>query len=301
MGKQTKIVIVVAMAIVVGVLIYMHVKDWHEKSIDEIIVREKVAYEKEAKKLEQQVVQLQKELSDAQGKSASQEKLTAAFGSQPAAQSDKSDPKAEDFTDIEYQLGTFFFYIDQKKYLETHKLKGRSYPLFQESVVTLSDNPPIITGETDNIFRVLKNLAHFYSALGKNRINFTRDVLSKEQDIIENAMRIFYLWFTMERKELKKFKDRPSDEMLYLYSGYFLQTIGGRSYLMRRDSKVRTLSYHYSVLLLDRANDAKLNSLGIDIRPHIEASLNNIQNQMGLAYRHIYMSELELLKDKYKI
>ena len=70
---------------------------------------------------------------------------------------------------------------------------------------------------------------------------------------------------------------------------------------MRRDSKVRTLSYHYAVLLLDRANNAKLNSLGIDIRPHIKASLNNIKNQLGLAYRHIYMSELDLLKEKYKI
>ena len=58
MGKQTKLVIGVAMAIVVGVLIYFQVKDWHKKNIDEIIVREKVAYEKETKKLEQQVVQL---------------------------------------------------------------------------------------------------------------------------------------------------------------------------------------------------------------------------------------------------
>ena len=301
MGKQTKIVIGVAMAIVVGVLIYLQVKDWHKKSVDEIIVREKVAYDKETQKLEKQVAELQKELSEVQGKSASQEKLAAAFGTQQAESIDKSDTKAEDFKDVEFQLSTFFTYIDHKKYLETHKLKGSSYPLFQDSVGTLTDNPPIITGETDNIFRVLKNLAHFYSVLGKNRINLTLDVLSNEHDIIEDAMRIFYLWFTMDHKELKKFKNRPSDEMLYLYSGYFLQTIGGRSYLMRRDSKVRTLSYHYSVLLLDRANNAKLNSLGIDIRPHIKASLNNIKNQLGLAYRHIYMSELDLLKEKYKI
>ena len=301
MGKQTKLIIAAALAIVIGVLIYLQVKDWHKKSIDEIIVREKVAYEKETQKLEQQVAQLQKDLSDAQGKSVSQEKLAAAFGTQPAVRSDQSTPKVEAFQDVEYQLAAFFTYVDQKKYLEAHKLKGRSYPLFQDSVGTLTNNPPIITGETDNIFRVLKNLAHFYSVLGKDRINLTRDVLSNEQDIIENAMRIFYLWFTMDPVEIKKFKERPSDEMLYFYSGYFLQTIGGRGYLMRRDSKVRTLSYHYSVLLLDRANDAKLNSLGIDIRPHIKVSLNNIKNQMGLAYREIYLSELDMLKNKYKI
>ena len=57
MGKQTKLVIGVAMAIVVGVLIYLYVKDWHKKSIDEIIVREKVAHEKETQKLEQQVAE----------------------------------------------------------------------------------------------------------------------------------------------------------------------------------------------------------------------------------------------------
>ena len=140
-----------------------------------------------------------------------------------------------------------------------------------------------------------------YSVLGKERISLTKDILDNEPEIIETAMQNFFLWFTMDNAALKELKDRPSDRVLYVYSGYFLQTLGGRGYLMRRDSKVRTLTYHYCVLLLDRANDEKLNSFGIDIRPHIKASINNVKNQRGLRDRKKYLLELDNLVDKYKM
>ena len=143
MGKQTKIVIGVAMAIVVGVLIYLQVKDWHKKSIDEIIVREKVAYDKETQKLEKQVAELQKELSEVQGKSASQEKLAAAFGTQQADSIDKSDPKTEDFKDVEFQLSTFFIrQIARSKIFLEHRmseLKRTNRPDFNQSASFLHD------------------------------------------------------------------------------------------------------------------------------------------------------------------
>lgn len=301
MGRSAKVIVAVALAAAVGFLAYLQIKDWHKKNIEEVVVREKVTYQKEKEKLEQKIAELQRELSVAEGKSASQEKLADAFGTEGVKIHYRSSREDQKIEDIEKQMAAFFAYIDGKKYLEAKNLKGGAYRQFQTVVEILTENPPIITGETDNIFRVLKNLAHFYSTLGKDRVNLTRDILKNEEEILENAMRVFYLWSIMDRTDLKKFKNRPSDEMLYLYSSYFLHTIGGRGYILRRDSKIRTLSYHYCVLLLDRANTEKLNSSGIDIRPHIDMSLNNIKNQMGLAYRQAYLAELDNLKRKYKM
>jgi hypothetical protein len=55
------------------------------------------------------------------------------------------------------------------------------------------------------------------------------------------------------------------------------------------------------VRILDIANDKGLNSNGIDIRPHIELTFNDISNQIGLVHQKVYLIELENLKRKYKM
>jgi hypothetical protein len=80
-----------------------------------------------------------------------------------------------------------------------------------------------------------------------------------------------------------------------------LNTLAGRSYLMRRDSKVRILTTYYSVLILDKANDEQLNPGGLDIRPHIEFLLNDLQTQIGLIHQKQYLAEVKQLADKYKL
>jgi len=52
-------------------------------------------------------------------------------------------------------------------------------------------------------------------------------------------------------------------------------------------------------LILDRANDAELNSKGIDIRPYIKSSLMEIKNQIGLIYQKEYIAKLNELNLKY--
>ena len=94
---------------------------------------------------------------------------------------------------------------------------------------------------------------------------------------------------------------QPTLKTLYTYSGFFLNTLAGKSYLLRRNSKIRLLTTYYSVLILDRANDEQLNPVGIDIRPYIEFLLNDLQNQIGLIHQKQYLSELEKLADKYKL
>jgi hypothetical protein len=87
---------------------------------------------------------------------------------------------------------------------------------------------------------------------------------------------------------------------MYEYAGFFLNTLGGRSYLQRRDSKIRMLVDYYSLMILDRANTEKLNSHGIDIRPYIDFLFYDISNQKGLMYRERYLSGLAALQSKYR-
>jgi hypothetical protein len=165
----------------------------------------------------------------------------------------------------------------------------------------LSAKKPIITGETDSLYNLFLNIAHFYRVLGKKRAYLVRDILNNESDILESAMKTFYLWYSLKSKGDGDLKGRPSLPVLYEYTGYFLNTLGGRGYLLRRDSKIRILTTYYSVLIIDRANDKGLNSDGIDIRPHIESVFDDITNQIGLIHQKEYLLQLDDLKIKYKL
>jgi hypothetical protein len=114
-------------------------------------------------------------------------------------------------------------------------------------------------------------------------------------------MRTFYLLYTLENPSGEKLAGRPDLKISYTYASYFLETISGRSYLLRRNSKIRLLSYYYSIMFLDHANEDQLNFLGIDIRPHIKAASQDIGNQIGLANRKIYLQDLDQLARKYKM
>ena len=92
---------------------------------------------------------------------------------------------------------------------------------------------------------------------------------------------------------------RPSPKTMYEYAGYILNTLGGRSYLLRRSPKVRALTTYYCVLALDQANEEELNSKGIDIRPYIKSSLLEVKNQIGLIYQKEYINKLNELSLKY--
>ena len=113
-------------------------------------------------------------------------------------------------------------------------------------------------------------------------------------------MKTFYQWFTMDDEGQATLKGRPSMTSMYEYAGFILNTLGGRSYLLRRGPKVRTLTTYYCVLILDKANDKELNSKGIDIRPYINSSLMEIENQIGLIHQEEYVAKLNDLSLKYQ-
>jgi len=202
---------------------------------------------------------------------------------------------------MENQIIAFFAYLDEKGYIEKHGLTGSAYNQYELMVNDLSSEPPIITGETENITNLFNNIAHFYRVLGKERLFLVSDILKNEYDISEHAMKLFYTWYTYESDAGKRIKGKPSINVLYDYAGFFLNTLGGRSYLFRRDSDIRILMTFYSVLIIDLANDRGLNSNGIDIRPAIRASYNDIIEYMGMTDQNDYLAVLDNLKLKYNM
>ena len=92
----------------------------------------------------------------------------------------------------------------------------------------------------------------------------------------------------------------PSLETLYEYAGFFLNTLAGRSYLMRRNSRQRLLITYYSILILDKANEETVNRYGIDILPHLDFLASEINSQKDLVHKKHYLAKLGSLKEKYQ-
>jgi hypothetical protein len=203
--------------------------------------------------------------------------------------------------EIDRRINSFFSYLDEQQYVKSYKFLCGSKQQFEQLLKVLIANPPSVPRETDSIDRLLKNVFYFYRLLGKEKLGLAKDILKNESDIIEPLMHTFYMLFTSGNEYAILKSARSSIEQLYVYACFFLETFGGRSYLLRRDSKVRILILYYCVLIIDQANIHGVNSNGLDIRPHIKLVLDDITHQIGLNYKNQYFMKLETLRKKYRL
>jgi len=153
-----------------------------------------------------------------------------------------------------------------------------------------------VAGETESLYEMLKNVSYFFRVMGKKRVQLVAEILKNEPEIMEPAMRVFFQWYA---GPLEKLRGKPSLKTMYANASFLVDTFGGRSYLLRRDSRIRLLSTYYCILVLDRSNDQKMNPNGIDIRPLIAATAKDIRSHTGLVYQKQYLAELERLARKY--
>ncbi len=196
------------------------------------------------------------------------------------------------------RIDSFFDYIDEKT---DGKNETHSRDVFFQMMAALAENPPLVTGETRDLITLLRNRAHFFRVLKKERIDMVRRILKTEKDVLESAMADFYAYYISEDRCVgeseAQFMPMPA---LYDYAGFFLETISGKSYLMRRDSVTRSLAVYYSILVLDQAIENGLNKYGIDIREHIDFAKDDIRHRRGLIHRQQYMETLDELDNKYR-
>lgn len=308
MDRTAKIIVAIVVVIASGFLIYSKLVGWHKSKLEEAVALENKMWQNKTGKMREEIDLLTKELADYKGEKAPNDKLTEVFGnkSQDENETAEGEKGADDqgknppnIVEIEEQIKSFFEYLDEQPYIKSFKLKEGTYFQYQIAIKKLSSKLPIVAGEMTSLYNIARNVAHFYRVLGKKRVLLIKQMLENEDQVIEPIMKNFYLWFTLKDDEKSTLHGRPSMANMYEYSGYILNTLGGRSYLLRRNPKVRTLTSYYCVLILDKANDKEFNSKGIDIRPYIKSSLMEIKNQIGLVYQKEYLTKLDELRLKY--
>ena len=312
MERSVKILIIVVMIGIIGFLGYSKISNWHAEKLKTAVKQEQKIWQAKTGNLETKISTLENEITSLKGQEIPEEKLAEAFGQKmpdmpnapdaPGVEASGSPGKKQvDLEEIERHILALFSYLDNREYIRAFGLNGDTYYHYQKAVAKLSENRPIVVGEMDSLYNTVRNVAHFFRAMGKKEVNLAKAVLRNETQITESMMRLFFTWYTMDPAGRIKIKGCPSVEVLYEYAGFFLETLGGRSYLFRRDSKTRILTYYYSVLIVDRANDEQLNAFGIDIRPHVRSALNQISSQIGLIYQKDYIAKLEALSGKYRM
>jgi hypothetical protein len=297
MNKTLTTIAIVVAVIVAGLVTYLLVNKWHQNQM--ALVRQQAQNEclEVIHKMDADEKSLQAQLDAERSKQAGSEEFPTVFGT-PTPGSE-ADTQPVDCKKVESQMFSFFNYLDGRDYIAKRNIKGGSAGFFRQCASLLMASPPVNVAEMQNMFRLVKNVTHFYRVLGRKRLLLAKEILTAEERVAEPAMAMFYDRLVECHEPLPGDKKPLPIERLYDYAGYFLNTLGGRSYLLRRESKLRMLVSYYSILIVDRANDEKFNRYGIDIRPYIDYLFYDISNQKGLAYRQRYLTHLTALRDKY--
>jgi NADH:ubiquinone oxidoreductase subunit C len=244
MDKSAKIVVVLVIIAVSGFFIFSKISGWHKSKLEKAVQKEQEVWQGKANKLEQEVSELKLELTDVKGQNVPEEKLAKVFGQEEKGEDGQVEAtqippeKLSDIAVTEAQIAAFFTYLDKRPYVQSLNLAGGSYLQYQIGIEKLSAKPPIIVGEMDSLYNMVRNVAHFYRVMGKKRVLLTKQILQNESEVIETVMKTFYKWFTMVDGGKATLKGRPSVTSMYEYAGYILNTLGGRSYLLRRSPKV---------------------------------------------------------------
>ena len=298
MERSIKILVSVLIVAIIAFLGYSQIKRWHQSAMQKAVDQEKSDCEKRLAGLREEMLRVVaevKQLNDIGG-SVPQSRLSEIFGEESGRLSFGENISCQD---LELQVRTFIDYLSKQDYMGPYKGKGGVQRLLREVNGSLSASPPMLSGELEDLISLIRNVTHLYRRLGKERIEVVKDILKNESDIIETVIAIFYNYITSADRCKNLIIDAPSQEVLYQYAGYFLNTLSGRSCLLRRDLTIRVLANYYAVLIVDKANDNMLNKYGIDIRPFIDFSFYEVSSQRGLVYQRQYLTKLNQLKKKY--
>jgi hypothetical protein len=307
-SDKTLTILMIAIFIVIGLGAYIYLDrdrlaTWLAKEvIEEEIRKEKEPFKEKIAALEKEVA-VMKEDAEARAPSLPEKRMQEVFGGEieaPSVEAQKEETEEERCKALQERVQNLFDYLDKQDYIAPYKLKEGTYTHLKDLVHRLLKAPPVVTRETDSLLRVLQNSAHIFRTLGKNNTYLLRDMLKKDGDIVEPSFDLLYQVVEVETRCRKHGLEMSLPlEDIYDYAVFFMNTLGGRSYLMRRDSSVRILTQYYSILILDQQNRKSLNKWGLDIRYPIDSLISDLKGSANLTYRSKYLRTLRGLKDKY--
>ncbi len=197
-------------------------------------------------------------------------------------------------------LTAFFDHLDQEPYIKEFNLNKPSRQYFSELTAKLLANPPVVSRESDDLYTILTNMAHFFRIIGRQNVLLMKGILDRERDKIEDVAAELYKWTIVDQCSDESFQMKAPLDRVYEYAGFFLNTMGGRSYLFRRDSRSRLLVNYYAILIVDRANKKSLNQYGLDIKELIPRLIEEIESTNQLIYKEDYIDRLLELQERYQ-
>ncbi len=202
-------------------------------------------------------------------------------------------------TAVARRLHTFFSDLDTREYIREFGLDRPAQEYFLSLGTKLLDNPPVVARESDDLYTILTNMAHFFRVIGSRNIVIMKTIMHRERAGMEDVLADLYLWSVNDACHSDIFPLAAPLDKVYEYAGFFLNTLGGRSYLFRRESGTRLLVNYYSVLVIDRANREGVNRHGIDLSRILPLLTREIEATNQLIYRETYLDNLYDLMEKY--
>ncbi len=286
--QQNKKISAIIISIIIILLIFIvfgFLKKWHRSEIFITQEKEKTKFHEKIKKLKDNIDNLQTEIKLQKDEIIPSEEVEAVFS--------KETPEIDKCEVMKNNVTAFFSYLDQQKDREI-----KANDVYQDSLKRLTENPPVFSDSSVEVLALIRSMSHFYRVLGKQNLKYIKQIVTKESEMLEPAMDSFYNWFTNARQCKIRTADLPSLDMLYTHSCFFLNTLAGKSYMLRRSSKIRILTSYYSVLIIDKANDEGRNLYGYDIRTNITLLQDDIKSHGQLLYKKKYLDNLSIIAKK---
>lgn len=210
-------------------------------------------------------------------------------------------PTKDDLPQAVEKIKAFYQYLDQQQYIQARHLDAPSLIYISRLIQKLLDAPPVVTRETDELSTILKNTTHLFRILGKDNILLGKEILSREHDKTEELMANYFLLTEQPETLAKDLSLKIPEGALYQYACFFLNTMGGKLYLARRDSRTRMLVTYYAILIVDQANTQGKNTYGLQLQPAINLLTTEIEEGgNSLHYKEAYLDTLYDLKEKYQ-
>ena len=298
MGKRTSISLLLAF-VIIGAIAVLAALNWDilvQKIAKEPLEAERQAWIQRTQELENIILQMQK------GKEAKPllptERMTQAFGpSSPLIRG--ASPKSMECQQLEDSLRAFCSHLDATEILRSQGTYRDCWALLTEILATLERSSPTISGEIYRPSVIIENSFYFFRLLRKEKNNIVRDIIQYEADLAEPLTGILYYWLISGGQCDRLPSSDSSLKMMYNYAAFFLNTLGGHSYVYRRDSKIQALTTYYSTLAIHEANLRGLNEVGLDLRFFLPLVFEEIQSRNDLLYTEEYLETLSNLQLHY--
>ena len=292
-----KLVAVIVLVVALVASVYFFRDRFVSKSVLQNLLVEKEQLQKKTETLESELDNLQSRLQSREEKPVNKALEKVLSGVQDNAS--QQQPLEQEDLSVDKKVKNYFLYLDQKGYLADFGINESSRDYFMDILGRLEKAKPVITGETSNLYTLMKNITYFYRVLGKQNLKVLKTIIDGEDELIEPAMALMFQWLNPWERPEGSGKSVVSPEVMYEYASFFLNTIAGQTYLFRRNAKIRDLVRYYSIIVIDYAGRHEMNRYGIDIRPQISLLIDDMQGNKLIENSDKYINKLQHIKSNY--